>query len=1437
MTLANVLIDLIMLRFTPQYPMGAYENIPIERFNASYTFARVVNHMDEARGSIQDPSSLVLILDVKCLVFWYRSFTVAELRCLCDRHRITFRNMSKAEIIHSLMTHTCDIRCQNLIYVFKALANRRRNVLHNFLPTEAAHPDARINTTSREDQRVEGPDPVFEEPVTLGTFHNDSDHSASNEDSYDHLAPLDLDTKITTIKEWQEAMSTKRLKLVVCAVCSRRVAISLSSWVAGSEIQFSLLRNDSLPNEVLPKNYDMDIYEGAILNVKGLEFTHQIGHLRLCSDCKDALDDDQMPKYALSNWLYYGLGSLPDDVGMAFRQATVFDRMMICRARSNSVVCRFNSGGEHLEGDAVSRARKGIRGNVVVAPLDVIQMNTVIPPPPEVIYDTMCAVFVGSTPTTANITKYSPILVRKLRVKTMIQFLLDKNPHYIPSDSFSYSPSNLQYLLNSTADQGVPAAVRIGNIPANDAIESSTSDYTPRNIDSQTYDPSSIPEILMENVGYTEGDDSPLSYKKMKAVGLERCLTGKPVVIVRPGSQYVPDIQNPSILTWLFPHLDPWGIGGFYDLRRKIKLTMQEQVAYLLSVDDSPFERDPEFAFVFYNVIRKAMVSNTLRFTVPYKTHASLFSEVLAVDPVVLADLNTKCYKDPAYRPVNDEERKAFRLLSSIKMVARHVPGSDGYKVMLRNQICAIIYLMGTPSLFITLNPSDVDHPLVRLLSGEDIDLEDITRGEDMDEWKRKLHAAKNPAACALFFDLMMRNFIQIVLRYGRSERGVFGRCKAYFGTVEAQGKGTLHCHMLIWLEGHVSPLTLQNRMLESEEYKNRVFKWLESLIKCEFPGDISVSQSSTAHPSRLKHREQGNPHPGTIRAPLIALYEGNMENYWKEYDLFLEQLVYQYYWHEHQATCWKHLKRGQEKNDQTCRMGMDGMTREVTCVDERHGGILLRRHHPKVSPLTDIVAVVMQCNTNSQFIGSAEAANAYIWYVTSYMTKFSLPVHVGMAALSYVVKKTYERVEKPIPGDKKQAIGAVITAVNSMMARQEISQPQVMSYLLGGGDHYTSEEFSSMNWGAIRRQAKQEWERSTNGANEPAEGSNANLTIDDESITVSNQHLDYAFRSDAAEWRRICLYNFAAFVYKVKLTKREKETGQASGRFSGDGHPQFLTHRLRMRKTRKTPVLLGSAFPNPNRSPELKEEWAADMLLLFKPWRSPLDLKESGQTWTDTYNIYESQFDGGTKKIIQNMTVLSECSEATERWTARGPRPQSGAQDTESPIPNEFIPYDDLPEIFLNEALNAVHIADAGADSESDQGTQHSTQIANLFGRLGPEAVRLFNMCLPDIGVGLEHERPSNNGSAVVISNGPLLGTYSRFMDKKRKRGAVTGALESDPNPRPLNRVRGSSPSVELAAIPEHVVNTRYQIYTSEQQCRASQSVYDYGKTSDFSS
>ena len=72
--------------------------------------------------------------------------------------------------------------------------------------------------------------------------------------------------------------------------------------------------------------------------------------------------------------------------------------------------------------------------------------------------------------------------------------------------------------------------------------------------------------------------------------------------------------------------------------------------------------------------------------------------------------------------------------------------------------------------------------------------------------WTQSVLVTKNPVLASHFFHLCMTIFIQKILRYGdgmnNSLGGVLGQVSAYYGYVEAQGWGSLHCHMLVWLDG-----------------------------------------------------------------------------------------------------------------------------------------------------------------------------------------------------------------------------------------------------------------------------------------------------------------------------------------------------------------------------------------------------------------------------------------------------------------------------------------------------------------------------------------------------------------------------------------------------------------------------------------------------------
>ncbi|KAG1847645.1 hypothetical protein DFJ58DRAFT_717148 [Suillus subalutaceus] len=75
-----------------------------------------------------------------------------------------------------------------------------------------------------------------------------------------------------------------------------------------------------------------------------------------------------------------------------------------------------------------------------------------------------------------------------------------------------------------------------------------------------------------------------------------------------------------------------------------------------------------------------------------------------------------------------------------------------------------------------------------------------------------------------------MRAFIKCLLRFkGKGtdlHEGILGAVSTYYGCVEAQGRGTLHCHMLIWLKGGLNPNEIKDSNITKKmyQYRNQTF-------------------------------------------------------------------------------------------------------------------------------------------------------------------------------------------------------------------------------------------------------------------------------------------------------------------------------------------------------------------------------------------------------------------------------------------------------------------------------------------------------------------------------------------------------------------------------------------------------------------------------------
>lgn len=186
------------------------------------------------------------------------------------------------------------------------------------------------------------------------------------------------------------------------------------------------------------------------------------------------------------------------------------------------------------------------------------------------------------------------------------------------------------------------------------------------------------------------------------------------------GSSELLSDRDPAFMTYLFPHLDPWGIMGFEQSERSDsqRISFAQQVKNVLLLDKSPFQADPNFAYVCWNVLQKREVNKTACFRTNAQNQESIVAELTEIGPTIPL-LIEKWEKDPNAKPSNKKEKRALRLLNKVKLIAKDLKGSSGYKLCRRNDIRALTKKYSTPALFITINPADIYHPLLGVMGGK----------------------------------------------------------------------------------------------------------------------------------------------------------------------------------------------------------------------------------------------------------------------------------------------------------------------------------------------------------------------------------------------------------------------------------------------------------------------------------------------------------------------------------------------------------------------------------------------------------------------------------------------------------------------------------------------------------------------------------------------
>jgi hypothetical protein len=514
----------------------------------------------------------------------------------------------------------------------------------------------------------------------------------------------------------------------------------------------------------LPSSYDFDLYGRAVLYPKGMTDCWSLADLLMCGRCHSALvcKCPRQPVNSLANFQYYGHEKLPHEIRDALARASAYDLMLIARARASQITHFYAhkpSGWQHWLGEEGSQRYN--KGNIAIRPQDSTHLRTLLPPCHDELRDAMCVIFSGhdQKPTRETVKQMRPVLVTKSIVKTLIDFLLANNPWY-QQCGVAYSQTNMDALFDENdgdVDTSLPRALEICHL-SRDSVRSDENAMTL--IDPQDdVEPSEADagDMVMEAVGFTKGDHSSASKEKMKLHALAHVLDRNRFLLSQAGSRYVAD-NDPGLMSFLFPHLDPWDIGGFNHTGRTSQqhISIEAQVKNLLRQDDSPFRKDPNFAFICWNMIQKKEVSSNTTFQISSALQRNLAEELTIIAPS-LTTLAEKWTHSPTAKPSTTQEKQAAQILRWLHASTKSLKGSAGYKLCRRNEIRALMKRFGTPAFFVTVNPHDLMSSMIPVMT----EIDDA-EWASMSSFARAKVIASRPDATAIAFF-----FNSIFMSYG----------------------------------------------------------------------------------------------------------------------------------------------------------------------------------------------------------------------------------------------------------------------------------------------------------------------------------------------------------------------------------------------------------------------------------------------------------------------------------------------------------------------------------------------------------------------------------------------------------------------------------------------------------------------------------------------
>ena len=860
--------------------------------------------------------------------------------------------------------------------------------------------------------------------------------------------PASREFELSVIRNACKRMDPKYFEEVGCAVCGELKPRSDSSRLKSVKNILGILAAPGVTRvERKTDKCPIKEYRGPVLDYSCSN---------VCNGCRGDLRKGKVPKLALSQNLW--LGTVPD----VLKKLTFVEKILVAKVRHTCAFVKVASG------------MRKMKANIVAFESPIQKIYNILPPPQEDLDEILAILFTGPCkPTEADFAR-TPFLVRRKAVIAALEWLRLNHSDY--ADIQISQENVMQYEENTP-----PVSVEYQERDTNKVAEGTS-------VFDQEEEGTVEGDCAFMVHGLTGENLNSMTPTALKAMALRHLNSGGKMLAVGHSDKFQSMWNNPQLYPQMFPWLFPYGLGGIGGA----SISDKEHKRHLLMYHDKRFQVDVNFPFVAFSH-EQVKSSTTQSFLLADQSRFTDISErLMKTDRNTLDDLIKRMETGESVTPKTENEKNCFKLIQDLDAISGKMHGSTTTKKFMRNEIWSLVNHLGAPSLYITLSPADIQHPICIYFADTKEKFNPALIAYD----ERARLVCQNPVAGARFFDFMVQMFLTDVLGVQADNReGFYGPTSGYYGTVEQQGRLTLHMHMLLWIAGNLNPDEMRTKILnEDSAWRKSLLNWLE---KCHSGDFLSGTHADvSAHCEQLRENESYMDPTQTLPVPPPPLCKLHPEN---SVEIDCKQCnEFQQWDNNYRSTTDDLLLRS---NVHSCNRGTkkDGTRKKnktyASCMDNRWGkckarfplpvvpesvidetgAVTMKKAEPWINTFTHVVTYIFRCNTDVTSLASGTAIKGVIMYVSDYIVKSSLKTHVIFDSIRSVFQKNGEMIGGSLP-TKEKARRFMTKVANLLSAKAEMGAPMISMYLLGNPDHYTDHTFVPFYWQPYIQEAQRDF-------------------------------------------------------------------------------------------------------------------------------------------------------------------------------------------------------------------------------------------------------------------------------------------------------------------------------------------------------------------------